>query len=186
LRHGKAERRGGLQIDHELECGRLLDRQIGRLLALEDPSGGNAALARDSGEDLASGMQTEQKRVREARELEAMQRGLEQESSRERGERAATASRDDDDENPLLAPAASTTRCGQGRRGCFFLRIGLSYRYEYAARWHLHDRLWFTAFNARLSQLFNERRTGFDWLHRRRARTIGERQCSLQIDISAA
>ena len=25
---------------------------------------------------------------------------------------------------------------------------------------------WFTAFNARLSQLFNERRTGFDWLHK--------------------
>src|SRR5205807_7225804 len=49
LRHGEAERRGVLQIDHELECGRLLDRQIGRLLALEDPSGVNAALAKASG-----------------------------------------------------------------------------------------------------------------------------------------
>ena len=35
-RHGEAERLGGLEIDHQLVLGRSLDRQIGRLLALED------------------------------------------------------------------------------------------------------------------------------------------------------
>jgi hypothetical protein len=35
-RDGQAERSGGLEIDDQLESGRLLDRQIGRLLALED------------------------------------------------------------------------------------------------------------------------------------------------------
>ena len=37
--HFEAERLGSLQIDHQLEIGRLLDRQVGRLGALEDPSG---------------------------------------------------------------------------------------------------------------------------------------------------
>ena len=36
-RHREAERLRGLQVDHQLELGRLLDRQIDRLLALEDP-----------------------------------------------------------------------------------------------------------------------------------------------------
>jgi hypothetical protein len=47
-RHGQAERLGGLEIDDQLECGWLLDRQIRELLALEDPSGVNAELATDS------------------------------------------------------------------------------------------------------------------------------------------
>jgi hypothetical protein len=36
LRHSEAEGLGGLQIDHQLERGRLLYGQIGRLLALQD------------------------------------------------------------------------------------------------------------------------------------------------------
>ena len=35
-RDGKAERLGGLKVDHQLELGRCLHRQIGRFLALED------------------------------------------------------------------------------------------------------------------------------------------------------
>ena len=35
-RHVEAERLGGLEVDHQLELGRLLHRQVGRLLALED------------------------------------------------------------------------------------------------------------------------------------------------------
>ena len=35
-RHGEAERLGGLHVDHQLEFGRLLNRQIGRLGAFED------------------------------------------------------------------------------------------------------------------------------------------------------
>src|SRR3984893_12375366 len=49
-RDGQAERLGGLEIDHQLECGRLLDRQIGGLGALEDSSGVNADLTIDSRE----------------------------------------------------------------------------------------------------------------------------------------
>jgi hypothetical protein len=33
-RHGEAERLGGLHVDHQLEFGRLLNRQIGRLAPL--------------------------------------------------------------------------------------------------------------------------------------------------------
>ena len=33
-RHGEAERLGGLEIDHQLELGRRLHRQVGWLLAL--------------------------------------------------------------------------------------------------------------------------------------------------------
>jgi hypothetical protein len=36
--HGETELLGGLQINDQLEGRRLLDRQIGRLGALEDPS----------------------------------------------------------------------------------------------------------------------------------------------------
>src|SRR6516165_352692 len=36
-RHVKAERLGGCQVDHELEPAGLLDRQVGGLLALENP-----------------------------------------------------------------------------------------------------------------------------------------------------
>src|SRR5438128_12216672 len=45
-RHGEAERLGGLEIDDQLEPGRLLDREIGGLGALEDPSGVSAELAK--------------------------------------------------------------------------------------------------------------------------------------------
>ena len=37
-RHGQAERLRGLEIDDQLEPGRLLDRQIGGLCALQNPS----------------------------------------------------------------------------------------------------------------------------------------------------
>ena len=47
-RHGEAERLGGLEIDHQLEYRRLLDRQIGGLGAIEDLSGVDAELAKDS------------------------------------------------------------------------------------------------------------------------------------------
>src|SRR5215208_1376279 len=50
LRHGEAERVSGLQVDHQFELGRLLDRQIGRLGALEDLSDVNAGLAENSRE----------------------------------------------------------------------------------------------------------------------------------------
>jgi hypothetical protein len=36
LRHGEAERSSGLEIDQQLEFGRLLDREIGWLGAFED------------------------------------------------------------------------------------------------------------------------------------------------------
>jgi hypothetical protein len=44
LRNGEAERLRGLEVDHQLELGRLLNRQIGRLGALQDFSGVNAGL----------------------------------------------------------------------------------------------------------------------------------------------
>ena len=36
VRHGEAERLGSLEVEHQLELGRRLNRQVGRLLALED------------------------------------------------------------------------------------------------------------------------------------------------------
>ena len=36
VRDGEAERLGGLEVDDQLELGRLLHRQVGRLLALEN------------------------------------------------------------------------------------------------------------------------------------------------------
>jgi hypothetical protein len=47
-RHGQAEPLRCLEIDHQLEGGRVLDRQIGRLGALQDLAGVNADLAIDS------------------------------------------------------------------------------------------------------------------------------------------
>src|ERR1700730_300275 len=44
-RHREAERPGGLQIDDELELDRLLHRQVGWFLALEDAADVNASLA---------------------------------------------------------------------------------------------------------------------------------------------
>src|SRR5205807_6286497 len=49
LRHGEAEGLGGFEVDHQLKFARLLDRQVARLGALEDLSGVNAGLAKDSG-----------------------------------------------------------------------------------------------------------------------------------------
>ena len=43
--HVEAERARGLEIDDELEPGRLVDRQIGGLLALEHARGVDADLA---------------------------------------------------------------------------------------------------------------------------------------------
>jgi hypothetical protein len=37
LRHGEAEGLSGRQVDHQLELGRLLDRQVGGFGAFEDP-----------------------------------------------------------------------------------------------------------------------------------------------------
>src|SRR5262245_66342910 len=45
VRNLEAERLGGLEVDHQLELGRLLDRQIARLGALENPADVNAGLA---------------------------------------------------------------------------------------------------------------------------------------------
>ena len=44
-RHVEAERLGGLEVDDELELGRLLDRQVGRFLALENAADVDAGLA---------------------------------------------------------------------------------------------------------------------------------------------
>ncbi len=37
-RHGKAERLGGLEVDDQLDFYCLLDRQVGGLVALENPA----------------------------------------------------------------------------------------------------------------------------------------------------
>src|SRR6266545_5058554 len=37
-RHGEAQRPGGLEVDEQLDLGRLLHRQVGRLVALENPA----------------------------------------------------------------------------------------------------------------------------------------------------
>src|SRR6516164_5395483 len=44
LRNREAERLGGLEVDEQLEFGWLRDRQVARLLALEDAAGIDAAL----------------------------------------------------------------------------------------------------------------------------------------------
>ena len=36
VRHFEAKRLCGLEVDHQLEPGRLLDRQVGRLFAFDD------------------------------------------------------------------------------------------------------------------------------------------------------
>jgi hypothetical protein len=43
-RHGEAERPGGLQVDDDIEFGRLQHRQVGGLGALEDSTGVGADL----------------------------------------------------------------------------------------------------------------------------------------------
>jgi hypothetical protein len=45
LRHIKAERLGGLEIDDEIELGWLYDRQVGRLFAFENPTDIDASLS---------------------------------------------------------------------------------------------------------------------------------------------
>src|SRR3954469_21045257 len=46
----EAERLGGLHVERQLELGGLRDRQFGRLLALENPSGVVARLAKRIGD----------------------------------------------------------------------------------------------------------------------------------------
>src|SRR5437763_15498967 len=58
LRHGEAERLGGLEVDDQLEGRRLLDRQIGGLGALEDLSGVCADQAKGGGETRSIADQT--------------------------------------------------------------------------------------------------------------------------------
>ena len=43
-RDGRAERLGGLEVDDQLDFRGLLDRQVGRLFALENPAGIDANL----------------------------------------------------------------------------------------------------------------------------------------------
>ena len=45
-RNREAEHLGGLEIDHEFELGRLLNRHVGRLLTLEDSAGIDPDLAK--------------------------------------------------------------------------------------------------------------------------------------------
>src|SRR6185369_13151596 len=45
VRHLEAERLGSLEVEHELELGGLHNRQVGGLLALENPRGIDAGLA---------------------------------------------------------------------------------------------------------------------------------------------
>ena len=49
VRHGEAEHPGGRGVDDQLELGRLHDRQIGGLLALENAAGIDAELAKAAG-----------------------------------------------------------------------------------------------------------------------------------------
>ena len=49
-RHVEAERLGGLEIDDQLDLRQLLDRQVGWLVALENPAGVDAGLAIDVGD----------------------------------------------------------------------------------------------------------------------------------------
>ena len=48
LRDRQTERIGGLEVDDQLEDSGLLNRQVGGLLALQNPSGVNAGLAMES------------------------------------------------------------------------------------------------------------------------------------------
>jgi hypothetical protein len=52
-RHREAERLRGLEVDDQLECGRLHDRKIGRLGAFEDLPGVNAELPKNTPVRLA-------------------------------------------------------------------------------------------------------------------------------------
>ena len=44
-RYGEAEPLGGVEVDHQLDPGRLRDRQLGRVCPLQDPAGVNPGLA---------------------------------------------------------------------------------------------------------------------------------------------
>src|SRR6266404_2555577 len=79
-RDGQAERRGSLEIDDQLEPGRLLHRQISGLGALEYPSGVNADLTPCAGEawpiaDQAAGRGVFTKVVDRRYGMECRQRG---------------------------------------------------------------------------------------------------------------
>ena len=54
-RHGEAEFFRGLEIDHQLKFGRLLDRQFPRLGSLENTISVNCCLAKQIGEVHAIG-----------------------------------------------------------------------------------------------------------------------------------
>jgi hypothetical protein len=45
-RHGDAERLGRLEVDDQLELGSVLDRQVGRLVTLENAAGVDPDLAK--------------------------------------------------------------------------------------------------------------------------------------------
>src|SRR5215813_11840170 len=52
-REAEAECPGGVEVDHELELGRLHDREVGGLLALENPAGVHTGLAIFHGYDCS-------------------------------------------------------------------------------------------------------------------------------------
>src|SRR5262249_40494957 len=54
----EAECPGGVEVDHELELARLYDRQVGRLLALENPASIDAGLALGLGKTRSVAHQT--------------------------------------------------------------------------------------------------------------------------------
>ena len=58
LRHGEAERLRGLEVDDQLEFGRLLDWQVGRVGTFEDVPDVSADLAIDSGKASSIGDQS--------------------------------------------------------------------------------------------------------------------------------
>ena len=53
-RHFEAERLRGLEVDHQLELGRLLNRQIGRSFAFEDRARHRRRLGRYASRKLAA------------------------------------------------------------------------------------------------------------------------------------
>jgi hypothetical protein len=53
FRDGEAEGVGGLEVDDQIEFGRLLDRQVGRFLAFENAPGIDASLVESIAETAA-------------------------------------------------------------------------------------------------------------------------------------